>query len=72
MKGPLLWSSVQTSWLQIQTSVFDSRCYQIVREVVRLERGPLGLVSTVQELLGRKSNVSGLEIREYGRGDPLR
>jgi hypothetical protein len=39
---------------------------------VGLERGPLSLVSTIKELLGRKSSGSGLEIREYGRGDPLR
>jgi hypothetical protein len=37
---------------------------------MRLERGPLGLVSTIEELLGRKSSSSGLEIREYGRKDP--
>jgi hypothetical protein len=35
---------------------------------VGLERGPLNFVSTVEELLGRKSNGSGLEIREYGLG----
>jgi hypothetical protein len=29
-------------------------------------------VSTIEELLGRNSNGSGLENREYGRGDPLR
>jgi hypothetical protein len=29
-------------------------------------------VSTIEELLGRKSSGSGLEIREYGRGDPSR
>jgi hypothetical protein len=28
---------------------------------VGLERGPLSLVSTTEELLGRKSSVSGLE-----------
>jgi hypothetical protein len=39
---------------------------------VGLERGPLGLVSTTEELLGRKSSVSGLENREYGRRDPSR
>jgi hypothetical protein len=32
---------------------------------------PLRLVSTIEELLGRKSSGSGLEIREYGRGDPF-
>jgi hypothetical protein len=39
---------------------------------VGLERGPLSLVSTIEELLGRESSGSGLEIREYGRGDLLR
>jgi hypothetical protein len=39
---------------------------------VGLERGPLRLVSTNEELLGRKSSDSGLEIREYGRRDPSR
>jgi hypothetical protein len=33
---------------------FDSRHYQIFREVVGLERGPLNLVSTTEELLDRK------------------
>jgi hypothetical protein len=39
---------------------------------VDLERGPLSLVSTIEKLLERKSSGSGLEIREYGRRDPLR
>jgi hypothetical protein len=34
-----------------------------------LERGPLSLVSTIEELLGRKTSGSGLENREYGRSD---
>jgi hypothetical protein len=67
-----LWSSVQSSWLQIQRSRFDSRCYQIFWEVADLERGPLSLVSTIEELLETKSSGSGLEIREYGRRDPSR
>jgi hypothetical protein len=33
-------------------------------------RGPLSLVSTIEELLGRKGSGSGLENREYGRRDP--
>jgi hypothetical protein len=33
---------------------FDSRCYQIIMEVVGLEQDPLSLVSTIEELLGRK------------------
>jgi hypothetical protein len=36
---------------------------------VGLERGPLSLMSTIEELLGRNSSGSGLEIREYGRRD---
>jgi hypothetical protein len=39
-------------------------------EVVGLERNPLSLVSTIAELLERKSSGSGLESREYGRRDP--
>jgi hypothetical protein len=37
---------------------------------VGLERGPLSLVSTTEELLGRKSSGSGIESLEYGRRDP--
>jgi hypothetical protein len=50
---------------------FDSRLYQIFRELVGLERDPLNLVSTIEKLLGRKSGYSGLEKREDGSGDPL-
>jgi hypothetical protein len=39
---------------------------------VGLKRGPLSLVSTIEELLERKSRGSGLENREYGRRDPSR
>jgi hypothetical protein len=34
-------------------------------EVVALKRGPLSLVSRIEELLERKSNGSGLENRDY-------
>jgi hypothetical protein len=34
--------------------------------------GPLSLVSTIEELLGRKSSGSGLESREHGRKDSSR
>jgi hypothetical protein len=51
---------------------FYSRRFQIFWEIVGLERGPLNLVTTIEELLGRNSSGSGLENREYGRGDPLR
>jgi hypothetical protein len=37
---------------------------------VGLERGPLSLVSTTEELLETESSGSGLEIREYCRRDP--
>jgi hypothetical protein len=36
---------------------------------VCLEWGPLSLVNTTEELLGRNSSGSGLESREYGRRD---
>jgi hypothetical protein len=36
---------------------------------VGLERGPLSLMSTIKELLGRESNGSGLETRDYCRRD---
>jgi hypothetical protein len=39
---------------------------------VGLERGPLSLVGTIEELLERKSSGSGLEIREYDRRNPSR
>jgi hypothetical protein len=49
---PPLWSSGQTSWLQIRRPGFDSRHYQ--KKIVGLERRPLSLVSTTEELLDRK------------------
>jgi hypothetical protein len=70
--GPPLWSSVQSSWLQIQRSGFDSRLYQIFWEEVDLELGPLKLLSTSEDLLERKSRDSGLESREHCRRNPLR
>jgi hypothetical protein len=36
------------------------------------KRGPLGPVSAIEERLGRDRRRSGLENREYGRGDSLR
>jgi hypothetical protein len=39
---------------------------------VSLERGPLNLVSTTEELIVRKSSGSGLASRKYGRRDPSR
>jgi hypothetical protein len=51
---------------------FASRHYQIFWEVVGLERGPLSLMSTSEELLERRSSGSGLENREYGSREPAR
>jgi hypothetical protein len=50
---PPLWSKGQSSWLQIRWPGFDSRHYQ-KEKVVGLERGPLTLMSTNEELLDRK------------------
>jgi hypothetical protein len=38
-------------WLQSKRSGFDSRRYKIFCEVVGLDRGPLSLVSTIEDLL---------------------
>jgi hypothetical protein len=62
----------RSSWLQIQRSGFDSRHYQIFWKVVGLERGPISLVSTTEELFGRNTSGFALESREYGRRDPSR
>jgi hypothetical protein len=46
-----------------------------VNNGVKMTRGkncPLSLVSTIEELLERKSSGSGLESREYGRKNPSR
>jgi hypothetical protein len=69
---PPLWSSGQNSRLQIRRPGFDSQSYHIFWEVVGLTQGPLSLVSTTEELLGRKSSSSGLESREYGGRNPSR
>jgi hypothetical protein len=45
---------------------------KILCEAVGLERGPLSLVSTIEELLERKSSDSGLETEITAVGDPPR
>jgi hypothetical protein len=70
-KRKRLWSSGQSYWLRIQRAGVDSWRYQIFWEVVGLEQGPLSL-STIEELLGRKSSCSGLEYRLNGRRVPSR
>jgi hypothetical protein len=69
---PRLWSSGQSSWLQIHRAGFNFRRYQIFWEVAGLERGSLSLMSTTEELLKRKSSGSGLENRDCGCKDPPR
>jgi hypothetical protein len=54
---PPLWPSGQSSWLQIRRPGLDSWHYQ-KKKVVGLERGPLSLVSTTEELLDRKVAAS--------------
>jgi hypothetical protein len=55
---PPLRSSGQSSWLQIRKPGFDSRFLKGKKKkketVVGLDRGPLSLVSTTEELLDRK------------------
>jgi hypothetical protein len=43
---------------------FDFRPYQIFCEVGGLERGPLSLMRTIEELIERKVSGSGLENRD--------
>jgi hypothetical protein len=49
---------------------FDSRRYQIFLEAMGMKRGPLSLMSTAEELLGRNSSGSNLESLEYGTRYP--
>jgi hypothetical protein len=69
---PPLWYSDQSSWLQIQMFGFVSRRYLIFWEILSLERNSLSLVSTIEELLERKSSGSGLKSQECGRRDSSR
>jgi hypothetical protein len=65
-----LWPSGQSCWLQIQRSWVWFPTLPDFLTSSGLERGPLSLVSTTEELRGRNSSGSGLEIWEYGRRDP--
>jgi hypothetical protein len=47
---------------------FNPHIFTHIRVVV-LVQGPFSLVSTIEKLLGRNSNSSGLEIRECGHRD---
>jgi hypothetical protein len=63
---PRMWSSSQ-EFLATDSDVPGSipTTARFFLEVVGLERGPLSLVSTTEELLGRNSSGFGLENREY-------
>jgi hypothetical protein len=52
---------VRVSGYRSRGPEFDSRRFQIFWEAAGLERGPLSLEKTTEELLGRKSSGSGLE-----------
>jgi hypothetical protein len=60
--GEIGW--VGMGWIDLAQD--RDQCWAVV------ERGPPSLVSTIEELLGRKSSGSGLESRGYGRRDPSR
>jgi hypothetical protein len=62
---PPLWSSGQSSWLQIQRSRFDSRCYQIFREVVGLE--PWAIVQTIHRSTPWTTNYPSINTLNYKR-----
>jgi hypothetical protein len=49
-----LWSSGQSSWLQIQRHGLGSRRYQIFCQFVGLERGRLSLVNRMRSYLKEK------------------
>jgi hypothetical protein len=51
------------------THWFNSWRYQIFLVVVGLERGPFSLMSSIDDLLGRKSSGSSQENRDYSRRD---
>jgi hypothetical protein len=63
---PPLWSSGQSSWLQIQRFRVRFRRYQIFYEEVALERGSLSIVRTIDRLCGLVVRVRGYRSRGSG------
>jgi hypothetical protein len=70
-----------TEWLMYQSTIPGYRYISLgsipgstrfFSEVMGLERGPLGLVSTTVEILERNISGSGPESPEYVRRDPSR
>jgi hypothetical protein len=70
---PPLWSSGQSSWLQIQRSRVRFLALPDFLTGSGSVTGSslVSLVSTIKELYGINGRGSGLENREYGHGDPL-
>jgi hypothetical protein len=64
-----LWSSAQSSWPQIQRSCVRFLALRHFLRSSGSERGRLSLVSTIEELLGRKTSVSSIENSQYGHMD---
>jgi hypothetical protein len=60
----MLYSTYSSAPVEVQCLYVDT--------ISGLERGPLSLMSTIKELLERKSSGSSLEIREYVHRDLLR
>jgi hypothetical protein len=69
-RWPPLWSSDQSSWLQIQTPWPDSRRYQIFWQVVGFGRGPLTIVFKFEELLYIKKKRLRSRKPRIGSTDP--
>jgi hypothetical protein len=67
-----LWSSGQSFWLQIRRSRFRFPGTTRKKKLVGLKRGPLSLVSVIEELFGRNCSDCGLVSRKYGRRDSSR
>jgi hypothetical protein len=67
---PPLWSEFLATDPEVPGSISEN--YKKKKRVVGLERGPLSLVSAIEELAGSNSSGCGLERREYGRGDSSR
>jgi hypothetical protein len=72
LTGPPMWSSGQSSWLQIQRSRVRFPALSDFLRSSGSGTSPLSLVSTIVELLGRNNSCSGLENRVYGREDLVR
>jgi hypothetical protein len=65
LPGPPVWSSGQSFWLHIQRSRVRFSALPDLLRSSGLQRGPLSFLNTIEELLGRKSSVSGLGSRDY-------